>query len=118
MKAFLFSSVAVVLLVALIVINGIYLSKVTDELEKMALELTEGDTDAVLSLQEYWKGHENIVCFSVSHNDVDDLNIAIEVIIEKCKSGEVDGFYEYKARLLNSIVEIRNKERVHFHNIL
>lgn len=118
MKAFWFASGAVLLLVALIIANGVYLSHVTDELEEMALELTEGDTEAVLSLQEYWKGHENIVCFSVSHNDVDDLNVALEVLIEKCRENESDGFYEYKARLINSIVEIRNKERVHIHNIL
>ena len=118
MKSFLFSILAIAVLILIVTVNGIYVSNVTRKLEDMALDLKSGDVDTLKAIQKYWKKHETIVCFSVSHNDVDDLNIAIEVLIEKSTSSEDDGFYEYKARLLNSIAEMRNKERVHIHNIL
>lgn len=118
MKSFLFASSAILILILLVVANGIYISNVTKELEEMAKELTPDDISEIVEFSDFWKKNEGLICFAVSHNDVDELNIAVEVLIEKAKNGESDGFYEYKARLLNSIVEIRNKERLHIHNIV
>ena len=118
MKSFWLALSAIIVLIILVIVNGIYISNVTRNLEKMANELMPNDENAISLLEEYWKKQEGMICFAVSHNDVDEVNIAIDVLLEKCRSGEADGFYEYKARLVNSIIEIRNKERVHIHNIV
>ena len=117
MKSFLFASGAIIVLIALVIANGIYISSVTDKLEKMAEGISLGDTEDVLAIKEHLEKHEKFICLSVSHNDVDELMISVEVLLEKIKSNEPDGFYEYKAKLLNAIKEIKEKERLHIHNI-
>ncbi|MBE6664221.1 MAG: DUF4363 family protein [Ruminococcaceae bacterium] len=118
MKSILFASGAIIVLIMLVIANGFYISSATTKLEEMSKELTPNNESAILEISDFWKKKEGLICISVSHNDVDELNIAIEVLLEKAKNGESDGFYEYKARLLNSIIEIRNKERLHIHNIV
>ncbi len=118
MKSFLFAIGAVIILVVLVTANSIHISNVTNELEEMANKLTPEDESAISELSDFLKEREGVICLAVSHNDVDELNIAIEILLEKSKNGESDSFYEYKARLLNSIIEIRDKERLHIRNIV
>ncbi|MBQ8545702.1 MAG: DUF4363 family protein [Clostridia bacterium] len=118
MKAFIFAGLSILILILIVVVNGIYVSSVSKELEELSTELSFDDKNGLEELESYWRKNETIVCLSISHNDIDNLNIAIDVLKSKQKNGEDSGFYEYKAMLLNYIEEIRNKERVHIHNIL
>ncbi len=118
MKAIILAVSSILLLILVVIINGIYVSHVADELNGMAKELTIENERGLEELEDYWKKKESIVCLSIPHDDVDNLNIAIDVLKSKQQNGEVGGFYEYKAMLLNYIEEIKNKERVHIHNIL
>lgn len=118
MKSFIISLCAVMLLVGMVIINGIFVGNVTNELLDEAENLTPESEEEFSSLYEYWKKNEGIICFSVSHKDVDNVNIALSVLKEKYENGDMAGFYEYKSLLSSYIEEIKNKERVHIHNIL
>ena len=117
MKAFVLAISSILVLILLVIINGIYVSNVTEKLDSLASELKIDDSSDLEELEKYWKKHESIICLSILHKDVDNLNIAIDVLKSKQENGEASGFYEYKAMLLNYIEEIKNKDRVHFHNI-
>lgn len=118
MKAFIVSIICSGLLVIMVIVNGIYVNNVTSKLDEIAQNLTISSQDELNEFEEYWKKNESIICFSVSHKDVDNVNIAIEVLKGKYESGDMTGFHEYKSLLILYIEEIRNKERVHIHNIL
>ncbi|MBO5338396.1 MAG: DUF4363 family protein [Clostridia bacterium] len=118
MKAFIISIISSSLLVLMVIFNGIYIGNVTRRLDTMANDLKIDSKDEIDELESYWKKNESIICFSVSHKDVDNVNTAIEVLKGKYESGDMSGFYEYKSLLILYIEEIRDKERFHIHNIL
>ena len=118
MKAFVVSIISTSLLVLMVILNGIYVVNVTKKLDEMANELKIDSQLEFDELEAYWKKNEGIICFSVSHNDVDNVNTAIEVLRGKYESGDTSGFYEYKSLLILYIEEIKDKERMHIHNIL
>ncbi len=118
MKAFVISLLILGVIIALIMINGIYVSNKTDELECIALTLTPETSDEFFTLYNMWSEIERIFCLSISHKDIDNLNIALSVLKEKYESKEDDGFYEYKALLINYIREIRNKEALSLDTVM
>ena len=118
MKSLIFSLCALILLVGVIILNGIYIKNVTSDLEDIAERIAWRDMESIESFKELWEENEHKICLSVSHKDIDNVNIAISVLEEKEKTGEKDSFYEYRALLLEYVKEIRNKERVHIDNIV
>lgn len=118
MKAFIVSIISTSVLVLMVILNGIYVGNVTKNLSEMTSNLKIDEEKGLADLEEYWEKNESIICFSVSHKDVDNVNIAIEVLRGKYESGDMAGFYEYKSLLSLYIQEIHDKERIHIHNIL
>ncbi len=118
MKAFVISLCSVGILISIIIFNSIYINNVTDNLTEAAEKLTIYDSEGLKEFSDYWYKHEHKICISTQHNDVDNVTITLTVLEEKCKNGDEDGFYEYKALLILYIDEIRKKEKVHFDNIL
>ena len=118
MKSLIFSLCALILLVGIIILNGVYIKNVTSELGEIAVSISWQDEASIENFKALWEKNEHIICLSVSHKDIDNVNIAISVLEEKIKSGEKDAFYEYRALLLGYVAEIKNKERVHIDNIV
>lgn len=118
MKSLIFSLCALILLVGVIILNGIYIKNVTSDLEDIAERIAWQDMESIEAFKELWEENEHKICLSVSHKDIDNVNIAISVLEEKGESNEKDSFYEYRALLLEYVKEIRNKERVHIDNIV
>ena len=118
MKSLIFSLCALILLVGIIILNGVYIKNVTTDLENLAKKITWGDMESIDAFKVSWEENEHKICLSVSHKDIDNVNIAVSVLEEKQKTGEKDAFYEYRALLLEYVTEIKNKERVHIDNIV
>lgn len=118
MKSLIFSLCALILLVGIIILNGIYIKNVTADLENEAMKISWQDEASIQDFRELWESNEHKICLSVSHKDIDNVNFALSVLESKQKDGEKDSFYEYRALLCEYIKEIRNKERVHIDNIV
>ncbi len=117
MKALIISLSAFAIMLGVTVANSLYIDSVTKNLDKMIDKLVPGDEAALCEAEKYWQENEDIICIFVSHKDVDNVNIAFEVLKEKMKNGE-DGCYEYIALLKNYVAEIKKKERFHINNII
>ena len=118
MKSLIFSLCALILLVGIIILNGVYIKNVTTDLENLAKKIAWQDMESIDAFKASWEENEHKICLSVSHKDIDNVNIAVSVLEEKQKTGEKDAFYEYRALLLGYVTEIKNKERVHIDNIV
>ena len=118
MKAFIVSICAILLLVGTVVFNGFYIKNTTNKLTDLANDITLESSESIENFKEYWIKNEHKICISVSHKDVDNINIAVCVLEEMQERNESDGFWEYHALLLKYIEEIRSKERVHIDNII
>lgn len=118
MKSLIFSICAIIILVSTIIFNGIYIKNVTSNLENLANNISWQDEESIQKFRELWDESEHKICLSVSHKDIDNVNFALSVLEEKQKSDEKDSFYEYRALLYEYIKEIRNKEKLHFDNVI
>ena len=118
MKAFVISLCVFTLVLGVTVWNSVYIGKVTSELEAISNEISPSNKEALEEAEDYWKRNEHIICIFVSHKDIDNVNIAFDVLNEKMNNGDEVGFYEYTALLKNYIEEIGKKERIHIDNII
>ena len=98
--------------------NSVYIGNVTSELLEISNEISLNDSDALARAEYYWKSNEHIICIFVSHKDIDNVNIAFDVLNEKINKGDTVGFYEYTALLKNYVKEIGKKEQFHIDNII
>ncbi len=73
MKAFVISIIFILVILAIVVINMIYVRHVTDNMKRIALEIAEkGSSDtAVSELTEYWDKHKHIVGISANFKQTD-----------------------------------------------
>ncbi len=118
MKAFVISLTALIVMILLIITNAIYISNKSQEFYTLASLLTPETNNEFITLYDEWKKAESIFSISISHKDIDNLNIALSVLKEKYENKEDDGFYEYKALLMNYIKEIKDKEAFALDNII
>ena len=118
MKSLIFSMCALILLVGIIIYNGIYIKNVTSDLIEKAENITYENKKSTEEFRKLWEENEHKICISVSHKDIDNINLALSVLEAKQKSGESDSFNEYSALLREYINEIKNKERLHIDNVV
>ena len=118
MKAFVISLCVFLIALGVTIWNSVYIGNVTSELLEISSEISPNDSDALARAENYWKSNEHIICIFVSHKDIDNVNIAFDVLNEKINKGDTVGFYEYTALLKSYIEEIGKKERLHIDNII
>ncbi|MBP3495197.1 MAG: DUF4363 family protein [Clostridia bacterium] len=118
MKAFVISLIILIAIMALTVTNAIYINNKSEDFHALASLLTPETNSEFFVLYDEWKKAEGIFSITISHKDIDNLNIALSVLKQKYENKEDDGFYEYKALLMNYISEIRDKEAFALDNII
>jgi hypothetical protein len=114
MKIFIISLVFFTLMLAGIVLNFIYINKVSDELYVMAYEApavgVEGCYAAVSKLDDYWQKNHDIIRLSVSFVELNQVSDAIVSMKSYAKSGSADDYENARQILLNAIHEMRRLE--------
>ena len=118
MKSFVISLLAFALIIGAIAASSIYIRGVARELGDMVENFTPTDKEGFSRAMDFWEKNERIICIFVSHKDIDNVNLAFEVLEEKINNDDGGGFYEYRALLQKYIEEIGNKERLHIDNII
>ncbi len=112
-------AVAVLLLLSLIIIcNGVYISFITNDLINEIKGLEPSDEKALNDAYEHWEKHHFYICLSSPHEKTDKIEESFIVLLEKAKTGENEGFYEYRAMLLNYIEEIYRIQAISLDSII
>lgn len=107
MRASIISLCIFVILVLVVIFNGVYINFITDDLVNEVMELDIESYEEVLAVYEKWSNHHFYICLSSPHDKTDKVEECFRVILEKAKGGEKEGFFEYRALLLNYIEDIK-----------
>ena len=110
MKSFLISLGVLLCVIALIIVNCIYINGVTDKLAKATENLTQGT--GIDELCAIWEHEKFAVCLSTTHRATDDVEKYIQILKTKVENSSFDDFEEHKKMLLIAIEEIKKTEEV------
>ena len=120
MKAFWFSISALALLIGAILLNAVYVGRVTDKLHNdlTALPPCEQASDASQALATYWAQAEPLLTLSVSAQDMTDVSDHIAELCTAARFKDEEAFEQARALCLLAIARIRDLERFSFLHIL
>ncbi|MBE6625133.1 MAG: DUF4363 family protein [Ruminococcaceae bacterium] len=119
MKAFWFSTLALVALCGIVIWNGITVSRISDDMSEIAsgIESLE-DEEALRKLEEIWHEHRLILSISVPHRVTDELDRTLVLLRKKFDEGISTEIPETVALAIKSIEELRTHSLVDANNIL
>lgn len=87
MKAFLSSALALILLCALVIWNGIFISDVTRDMKGHAEKIDSiEDISELEKLEELWEKNKFIICISVPHRETDELEKNLQILRTKLEN--------------------------------
>ena len=118
MKASIISICVFLVLVLGIIGNGVYINYITKDLTEQIAELEPEEYQELNSTYEHWSKHHFYICFSSPHDKTDKIEECFRVMLEKSRNGEDEGFYEYRALLLNYVDEIKRVQALSFDAIV
>ena len=110
MRASIISLFVFAILVLAIILNAIYINSIIGDLTNEVMGLEIESYIEVMSVYEKWSRHHFYICLGTPHDKTDKVEECFLVILEKARGGECEGFFEYKALLLNYLNDIK---RVH-----
>ena len=120
MRAFYASIILLILVVATVLINSIYINNTTEAIKNLALDVCEAESSREVKLENlksYWEKHKRIMCLSVSFKDVNEITeyvIRFSCAVESNDISELRRSFEL---LKNSLDDIAKYERIYFHTI-
>ena len=113
MRVFVISLLAFALLVGIIVGNCFYVSITTDNIKQALLQLpkvTEADS-ALTQLETYWQMRRTEISFSVSFNEIRDMDNCLIQLRTACACADDYEFELARALALKSAERMRRLER-------
>ena len=113
MKAFAASIVLFFTVIALTVINAVYISSITDQMKSLSQAVCEAsDTEKAISeLSEYWETHEKYVSLSAGLRDLDKVTEEILKLRAACQSDNEHGKLQSCRLLIDALDDIKKHER-------
>ena len=120
MKTFVISIVLFVSMSLAIAINSIYINNVTNTVEALTSSLSETDdcTSEVLYIYEHWKKNLRFISISVGFHETDAITEAILSMKIYANTPSSPEFRYAKAKILETISEVRIGEKITISNIL
>ncbi len=120
MKAFIISISLTVALTAAVLINALYVSKVTEEMKSLVEQIDQGQYSdkAFEALCDKWARHKRIFTVSVSFEDIDHITEYITRLGGALESGDADAVDQHCALLQNFFDDVTRHEKISLLNIL
>ena len=116
MKSFIFSLVAVLFLVLLVILNGLYIKNATSELSKATSKIqSRQDADFLASM---WQENKLLISFSASHKEIDKIEEQLEILKICLENDDKVGFLSSRSLLINCFEQIKRHEQVTLDNII
>lgn len=114
MKSFIAICIIFAVMLGCVILNCLYIARVSDTLTAMAQALPRADRteccDAVEQLDGYWQEHRDTVALSVSFVDLNRISDVLSTLKAYAASGATSDFECARGLLLNAISELRRLE--------
>ena len=108
MKAFVISLVALFALCALVICNGLYIEKTTENLKICASDVkASGSEQALNALKSLWDEHKFAISISVPHKETDEFEKSLILLEQRISEGNSQEFFEACALTARAIEEIK-----------
>ena len=120
MKAFIFSICVLALLITAILINTLYVARVTSSMQEklQVLPPCAQAREYAKDLLAFWKSKEKILELSVSATDISEVSERLTIIYAATSPLDEKAFEQARALCLDDIERIRDLERFTFLHIL
>lgn len=119
MKAFWFSVIGLGLLCVAVLLNSLYVSKISNDMEKEALKIKDSPSIGRLEeLEDIWDKSRLLVSISVPHKETDELEKGLLVLRARIESGSEHGTSEALELVLRAIYELKTHGTVSVDNVL
>lgn len=120
MKGFVFASVILVLLCALIFTDTYIVADRLCELEDLCSHLPDDPNDALsqcITIKEKWDSSAVILELSVNKNELEAVYSKLSVLISYCRSGADAEYRAAASALTDAIGDLRRSEELSFRGI-
>ena len=105
-----------------IIINCIYVNRISEDLMLRAKEISTVHDESTISklenLKKHFKKHESILLLSQSYLSVSKVDDCIDGAIAYAKLGDESGFQNTRAILISAIYDLSRLEKFSVKNIL
>lgn len=120
MKSFVISIILFVLMAVTIAGNSIYINNVTNTLSSMTDELTDitAYSEKIDIISDYWNSHIDLISISVNFHETEMITEAILTLRAYSLTPDSPEFKYAKAKLSESLKEMRLGEKISISNIL
>ena len=122
MKSFLISLLLLVLMLAGITGNAIYINRVADTITRMLDALPavgeEGCNVQAAALRDYWESNVPYVGLSVGYPVTDRVSEQVVVLLACAECGDFYGYCSALALLRDALGDLRRLERLTVENLL
>lgn len=116
MKVLIVTLILLVLMLGVLVANAIYINNVTDSLLQSLEELPPPEDGsclaALLSLQDEWKKHADVIRLSSGFATWDRVEEQVELVISCLRVGDLFGYHNALTLLKDSLEDLRRHERI------
>ena len=120
MKTFIASLCVFSSLLLLIAWNVRFVNRATEELETQiqTLDFRESASEKVEQLDAKWQKYRKVLSFSVSYNEIREMDVCIAQMRAAAKEQDAVQFESARLMALDSIKDLRRLERVTLTSIL
>jgi hypothetical protein len=116
MKPFVFSLIAIGLMITIIIFNAFYIKKATEDLSReVSRVFSPRDADGV---QDLWKKYKLFISFSASHKEIDKIEEQLKIMKIRLESNDISSFMVSRALLISYIDQIKCHEAITLDNII
>lgn len=122
MKAVRISIIVFILLLAAVILNSIYISKVTekfaDKIREIDTENLEAAKDVLKQLHEEFRKEEKFISITVSHDDLTNIEESFADIIGAAEAGMTVDVITIKSRLEDALRHLGRLSSINFDSII
>ena len=116
MKVLVATLILLGLMLCVLIANAIYINNVTDSLLQKLEELPDPQDgaclSALLSLQEEWKKHADVIRLSSGFATWDRVEEQMELVVSCVRAGDLFGYQNALTLLKDSLEDLRRHERI------
>lgn len=118
MKAFIFSSILFLVLIAVIITNAIYVHSVCEDLSMILSSISEYDSDAADELCGLWQSHRALLSLSVHESLLERMDDLTEDLKSAVTNRDGAEFEKNRTLIYELITELMRNEEVSFQGVI
>ena len=119
MKAFWFSVIGLCLLCIAVLLNSLYVSSISSNMEDKLSKIKDSPSlDGLEELEDIWEKNRLLISISVPHKETDELEKGLLVLRARIETGSDKGTAEALELVSRAIYELKTHGTVSVDNVL